>query len=194
MKDEFSLKHLWVAGLLLLLAAFYYTWRDEFRHSNQLIADTRAIAKERDRFEKMSDDEAQSLRKRDELLYQSNTEFMNLSNRILDVTKPEALKITVAGERLPYYGGSQPHEMMMLAFPNKVVGAVDAAVDCDKDIQSARAAMLGHDLWMGKGVQLDKPRSFYVNITNPIWTPTQPLVVYIAFKNELATECRVTQQ
>jgi hypothetical protein len=195
-KKEFSLKHLWILGALLLLIAFYETWQDEYRHSQQLMRENSSIAADRDNWKQQSGDKDISLRKRDDLLGQSVTAFTGLSNKILDITKPEPLKITVAGERLPYYdyGGSQPHEMMMLGFPNKVVGEVNAYVTCDKDIQSARAAMLGHDLWMGGGVDIENSRAFNVNITSPTWTPTQPLVVYIAFKNELATGCTITQR
>jgi hypothetical protein len=194
MKSKFSLKHLWLFGMFLLFVAFYETWRDEYRNYQQLTKDNTTLAQDRDRWKAQNDDKDSSLRKRDELLGQSVTALTGLSNKILDVTKPEPLKIITAGERLPYYGGSQPHEMIMLAFPNKVVGAVNADIECDRDIQSARAAMLGHDLWMGGGVAIQSPRLVSVNITSPIWTPTQPLVVYIAFAKDLANECKIVQR
>jgi hypothetical protein len=168
---------------------------------DRLIYEKSQFASQRDYWKQQSDEKDSAIRTRDELLArnftvlsEAQTSLTTLSNKVLDITKPEPLKIIMAGERLPYYGGAQPHEMIMLAFPNKVVGTVNADVSCDKEIQSARAAILGHDLWMGGGVQLLSPKRFDVNITSPIWTPTQPLVVYVAFRSDLATECKIDQR
>jgi hypothetical protein len=190
-----------LAGVLLYLAT-YQVWSDERRNVDQLVSEKSRFAAERDNWKQQSDSKDAAIRERDALLEKNvsalsdtQTSLATLSNRVLEITKPEPLKIIMAGERLPYYGGNQPHEMIMLAFPNKVLGAVNADVSCDKEIQSARAAMFGHDLWIGGGVHMLDQKGFSVNITSPVWTPIQPLVVYIKFATDLPmVGCRIDQR
>lgn len=190
-----------IVGVLCLVVAFDQAWQDEHSNTKILIGEKSALWQERDFWKQQSYDKDASLRTRDELLgknfttlTQTEQSLTALSAKLLDVTKPEPLKIVVTGERLPWYGSSQPHEMIMLGIPNKIVGAVNADVICNKEIESVRAAMLGHDLWTGKTPDRINANQFHLNITSPIWTPTQPLVVYVRFKNELADTCELQQK
>jgi hypothetical protein len=188
-------------GALCLIIAFDLAWQNEHDNVQVLIGEKSSLWQERDFWKQQSYDKDATLRTRDDLLAknfttlsQTEQSLSTLSTKLLEVTKPEPLRIIVAGERLPWYGGNQPHEMIMLGIPNKMVGAVDADVICDKAIDSVRAAMLGHDLWTGKTPDRVGENRFHINITSPIWTPTQPLVVYVRFKNELANTCELRQQ
>ncbi len=197
MKDRFSLKHLWVTGALLLLVAFYQAWVEEHRIVEQLENDKRAVASEKDFWKGQSFQKDASLRIRDEMLSgnfsvlaDTQKSLTTLSEKVLDISKPEPLRILTSGEDLPYYGGSQPREAIFLAFPNKVVGAVNAEVTCDKRIKAARAHMFGHRAWTGYSLEVEGNKVF-IRIGSPAWTPTQPLVVYMAFEKELFKECSI---
>lgn len=190
-------------AFLFLIFGFDQAWQDEHRNAEMLKAEKSSTISEREFWKQQSYDKDQTIQQRDQLLAQNYTALIGeqstanksheslskLANKILDITKPEPLRIYTAGEDLPFYGGMQPHEMMFLAFPNRILPRINVMLTCDTKIKTARAHPFGAGTWMGGSEK--ESNKFFVNI-NTQWADRQPLVVYMSFEQNLPAQCTVT--
>jgi hypothetical protein len=149
----------------------------------------------------MSIDE-RAIKERDALLSQNFTTlgesqraFNGLTQKILDIAKPEPLKVTLvqAGEPPPARVGYKL--VQILVFTNRVAPA-KGLFQCDIDMGEVRAFVAGNsNLYMGPngnagGARVVDARTVQVDVLAPMMTATNPLVMsFLRKETDQAYEC-----
>ena len=138
-----------VAGFCLFLSCFQ-AWVDEHHNSEQLIRDKAQLSAEREFWRGQSNAKDDLLRSRDDLLAANfsilgNTQqsLANLSNRVLEIAKPEPLKITPAqgGAFLKPKEGYKDNQWFV--FTNKIIPA-RGQFGCDQDMADIHVFVVGN--------------------------------------------------
>ena len=183
--------------LLCLFISCFQAWVDEHHNAEELIKDKADIVGQREFWKGQSYAKDEAIRMRDGLLDQNFTtlsgtqsSLAQLSNKILDVTKPEARVIT------PFLVIKNGNLERYLLLVNKTITPVHMIAKCDKPIVSGVGSILGSkttilgDSWPG-------PRSngrYAVGSGGNVWGPTAPLIVTLNF-NELSDhQCSFEEQ
>lgn len=197
-----------IAGLFLIVG-FDQAWQDEHRNAELLKAEKSSAISEREFWKEQSDNKDSAIRQRDNLLAQNYSALIGqqqtsnkaqqslsqLSGKILDISKPEKLKLTLVGEPLPHYSDNDPKELLILAFTNRMVTPIRALVECDKDIKAARVHLIAAGVTTGKmDYPIEEGKRFYIDISSPAWTPTNPMVMYVTYQNSGPSNCKIMQQ
>jgi hypothetical protein len=156
LKKQVSLKHLWIAGLICLFFASYEAWKDEHARVDQLFRENQTVVNERDFWKDQSYQKDTALRARDQLLGQNfatlnatQQALASLSNKVLEIAKPEPLKITIGmgGALLKSKDGYKDNQF--LVFANKVIRA-RGQFSCDQKISDIHAFVVGSaNLYVG---------------------------------------------
>lgn len=192
----------WIFGViagLFLVVSFDAVWQDEHRNSEILIQQKADLVSTNNQLNGLNRSQDTSIRELITSISTSNTAiantqtaFASLSNRVPDISKPEPMRIITTGERLPYWDEPHPKEFLFIAFPNKVVAQLKALVECDQPIATARAYIVGSDVFMGH-TSVENGKAF-VYLTNPVWGPTSPAVVYLTtLSGRLPESCSIRQ-
>jgi hypothetical protein len=175
-------------GVLLVLIAFYQSWQDEHRIVAQLIVEKSGIVREREFWKNQSFQKDASLRIRDELLGKNvsalsdtQTSLASLSNRLLDIGKPERLNISIdqVGSLPPIRPGYTVVQYLII--PNRLIAA-KGLFYCDCQMADIHAWVAGTaNLYVGGhngGVMLvNQGRGAQVDIMHPAMSPTAPLII-----------------
>lgn len=178
-------------GAICLIVAFDQAWQDEHRNAEVVIAQRASAEAGQNFWKDQSYMKDEAIRVRDGLLAQnfstlSGTErsLSDLSNKVLDVTKPEKLKIT------PFFLGqitenAQPGKFSgdWIVITNRSVSPVHMAVKCEHGYTAIGARILGVGAQSGGGTG-------DIGIDSPPWTPSNPLLVTIYSDKKDVGLCR----
>jgi len=205
-----------VIGTLCLVIAFDQAWQDEHNNVKVLVAEKSVLWQERDFWKSQSYDKDSAIRIKDGALerdtvalgataaalsYTQKT-MGDLSNKILDITKPERLKITthflgvVSDQQNPNIQAKFNGTYVVLT--NKEVTPVRLMVTCDADLVDVSTKILGTGSmlvggWGGKGVTRSH-KQYGIGIVSPAWTPNGPLLVTIFTNDPNAGLCSFEEQ
>jgi hypothetical protein len=206
MKNEFSLKHLWVVGFVFLFVAFYQAWQDEHTSAQQLIEEKRLLAVESNFWKDQSYQKDASLRTMSELLAKnfttlSNTQqsFAQISGRLLDLAKPEPQKTTywLIGSISQYADKNRAaHSVDYIVLTNKPVSPIKMLVTCSGKNSGNRWDMPNAGGGMGSawGAPIS-PNSYRIGISAPPWTPTGPMIVTVySNQDDVSMPCKFEEQ
>jgi hypothetical protein len=195
----------WSGAFVCMLVAFYGAWVDEHHNTEQVITDKALIAGERDFWKAQSFAKDDSLRTMTGLLAQNfNTlsgtqnSLTALSNKILDVTKPEPMTIHSVdiGPMKSTDGNGSKFQEQFVLLVNKTITPVHLVVTCDQPIASAGGGILGSrttilsDLWGGA----ISDRSWRVGAGGGVWGPLSPLVVTVYFNDGDLRRCHFDER
>jgi hypothetical protein len=177
------------AGIFLYIGT-YQVWMDERHNVTQLASEKAEFASDQDYWKRQSDLKDDAIRTRDGLLdknftvlSETQSSLTKLSNNILDVTKPESLKI------IPFYLGliesSQntsvaPYAHSFLLLTNRTITPVTMVVTCNPGLVSAGGGILGAgSSLLGGGGGRRAANQWEFLISAPAWAPTNPMIVSV---------------
>jgi len=199
-------------GIMCLLLAFDQAWQDEHRNSEILAAQKLTAIQGENFWKNQSYGKDDALRSRDGLLAQNYTSLLGaqstanktqnslaqLSNKILDITKPEKRVITAiplgVSKNTQNAEGSFLEEIVLLV--NKTIVSVHVLVTCDKPVVWAAGGILGNrtavmgDLWAGPR----SDRSYGITSGGAVWSATAPLLVTLYFNDNNERVCTYDAQ
>lgn len=187
-----------VVGMLLIFAACDLAWQDEHRNAQVLISEKSMLTNDINFWKQQSYQKDDALRQRDSLLVQNSTvlgqtqsSLASLSNRILDVSKPEKLNITdhflggVDSQVNPNIKAKYHGTWIVLT--NMTITPIRLLVTCRADIVQVSGSVLGTGAMLGGGwggrVTTSK-KQYGVGILSPAWTPTNPMIVTVFTDNK----------
>ncbi|MFZ3341392.1 MAG: hypothetical protein WA213_10955 [Terriglobales bacterium] len=199
-------KHVFTGVVLgLMFIASFQVWLDEHHNSEELIKEKSQLVGEMEFWKGQSYAKDESLRTRDALLSQnfgtlSGTQqsLSQLSNKILDISKPEHLAIHPIA-LMPAKDTTNSvaqYQKVFVLLVNKAIVPVHILVKCDKPIVSASGGILGttmtlmNDTWPGAR----SDGSFGVGAGGGVWGPLSPLVVTIYFDEGDDRKCSFNEQ
>ena len=177
-------------ALACLFIACFQAWIDEHHNSEELIQEKAQIATQEEFWKNQSYTKDDALRLRDSLLAQNVTtlgqtqQSMNdLSKKILDVTKPEPLRMTVEQIVKPADPRAGYQLQQFIIFSNKVTPA-KGDFSCGIPLTDVHAFVVGKANTFVGGTPsaggftvIGGGTIVRVDILTPIMTPTSPLVV-----------------
>ena len=190
----------WIVAGEFLVVSFDSAWQDEHRNSQTLATQKNSAVMEANFWKEQSYGKDASLHSRDQLLEQNYTALIGeqatagkaqnsltkLSEKILEVSKPEKLKIfdhylgTVDAQYNP--GIHTTYHGTFLVLTNQTVTPVRLLVTCGRDLEQAVGKVLGTGAEMvgGWGGRVtSSAKSYGVGILSPAWTPANPMVVTV---------------
>jgi hypothetical protein len=200
MKQQFSLKHLWIVGAVLLGIAFYQAWVDEHYNATQLIKDKDSISRDMEFWKNQSYAKDEAIRKRDELLDKNFTtltetqrSLTTLSNTILNLTvgAPEITTIPLRVQE-PQLPGKFSRHFLLLT--NKIVSPVKLTFGCSgAQVYSVEPVPLPPGAMIGGAEPLGDGHTFRVEIATPPWTSTHPIVLETVIDKDDSAQagCRI---
>ncbi len=182
-----------VVGVICLLVGFDAAWQDEHRNSEVLIAEKSGAVSEVNFWKEQSYEKDSVLRQRDSLLAQNYTaltgeqaastktqqSLAQLSNKILDLNKPEPLK------QLPRAGeieniGKGTHAFFFLVLRNKSLTPVRFTLECSSAFNGAEAQIArSGGTQMQSEPKLIAPNKELFEIDSPPWTQDNPLIIVL---------------
>jgi hypothetical protein len=199
MKAEFSLRHLWIVGTVLLSFAFYQAWVDEHHNTEQVISDKSSATAEKEFWKAQSYAKDDALRTMTRLLAQNfNTlsgtqnSLTKLSDKILDIGKPAPRIVhTIDLGPMNSAQSNAKHQEQFVLLVNKTIEPVHMLVKCDQPIVAAGGGIMGsrmtmlNDLWGGQRAD----GSWGVGTGSGAWGPESPLVVTVYFNDGDMRKC-----
>jgi hypothetical protein len=182
-----------LAGLFLI-CAFDQAWEDEHRNADVLIGEKSALVSELEFWKQQSYQKDDAIHTRDQLLSKNyaaligeqttanNTQssFSRLSEKILEVGKPQPLRVITQALMEP--AGDGPLKVQyFIVLINKSVNPAIMEISCDQDITSGGGAVVGaRQALMGTGPVIAK-RRFDLSLTSPPWTPLSPVLLDVHY-------------
>jgi hypothetical protein len=177
-------------GICVFVSSFQ-AWVDEHRNSEQLKIEKAQISGEVAFWMDQSYQKDASLRVRDSLLAKNvdaltgtQQSLASLSNKVLDISKPEPLKISIGNmiDNLPEREKGYKIVQVMV-MPNKVIPA-KGWFYCECTMTDIHAWVLGSaNLWVGPAgshggiVPMPSGHEAQVDIVTPIMGPSSPLII-----------------
>jgi len=184
-------------GVLCLVIAFDQAWQDEHNNIKVLIGEKAALWQERDFWKSQSYEKDASLRTRDSLLLKNGTALVDtqdslakLSNKILDINKPQAQKFTV--RRIDHQSDifiKWKHHMQLVVMTNLPVDGRYIVV-CEKPIGDMEARIMEGGPTFPNSVQMVQPNEWIVRIPSPQITLTNPMLITIGYNQDSIGVCQ----
>lgn len=193
-----------IAGILLYVAV-YQAWIDEHHNTEMVVAQRAADQKERDFWKQQSYDKDAAIRTKDSLLEKNisaladtQTAFANLSNKVLDITKPQALEVNTSTLQIPFEGrrandNAVLHSAVVIAAPNRNL-AMRVTIECEHAfIVSYASAIVKTRRAVIFPIQTDRlsDKKWKLFTESPLWEPTVPISVLIYSVNDSPGNCDV---
>ena len=176
-------------GGLFLIMAFDQAWQDEHRNSQILTEEKSTATSQKNFWENQSYQKDISLRTRDELLTknygvlaQTQSSLADLSNKLVDVVKPEAFKVNVMRWQIPAVmnTASGPVRIWVLVLlGNRQIDVTRGTASCDKPFTALNSDILTHGTSVRAGYEQKTPNSVHVEFVYPPWSKNNPLVLAV---------------
>lgn len=183
-------------GGVCLIIAFDQAWQDEHRNAQLVIEQKSAAYSDRDFWKEQSYAKDGSIRDLTNLLAgnfktltetqktanNTQTALANLSSKILDVTRPEALQVRVFP--LGRFRDAEnpeiaPNEFTYALMTNRFLSPVSVYITCNVPIKQAQVTSTGAGIFSGGGNQGPAPNMWGERLTSPAWTPNDLLIVNV---------------
>jgi hypothetical protein len=181
-----------------LFIACFQAWVDEHHNGTELIREKSNAVGEREFWKAQSYAKDEAIRQRDNLLEQNFTTLSgtqqalaSVSTKILEITKPEPVKITSMSDVIKF--DAKRNHAQILVFSNKPIPA-KVIIACQNEMSSITAHMAG--------VRIDYPLTtnqaarniWYVDIPSPLMGPSSPLSLILGYDEDSLGGCQVTRQ
>lgn len=181
-----------IIASLFLIVSFDAAWQDEHRNANLLTAEKASAYGEREFWKQQSYAKDASLRNRDDLLaqnfgvlQQTQSSLATLSNRLLDVAKPEPFHADVMRWQIPgvLHTPDGPVQLWALVLVgNRTIAETKGTFTCDSDFTALDSHIVTRTGSLRTDYQQTTPTSVRVEYIYPPWGPKNPLVFAIATK------------
>jgi hypothetical protein len=192
-KKKLEARIFFIVGMFCLIIAFDQAWQDEHGNVKVLVGEKAALWQERDFWKIQTYDKDAALRSRDQLLAQNYTALIGeqttangsqqslaqLSNKILDISKPEPQEFSMrtdAVEYPPISQGQRVSEFVMTT--NKPITA-NIVFSCDHAIPYLSAHIAGGGPHFPNSVERIYDNSWGIHIPSPMVTPQSPLIIVV---------------
>lgn len=184
-------------GAICLIIAFDQAWQDEHRNVETLIAEKSTLWQERDFWRNQSYEKDASLRIRDSLLEKdtvalgnSQGALANLSNKILELDKPQAQKFTVRRVGgLDDFVRKWKHYEEFVVMTNVPVEA-RYLVACNQPMGDVDARIAEGGPRFPMSVQEATPNEWMIHIPSPQITPGNPLLITVGYNEDSLGICQ----
>lgn len=174
-----------VAALFLIMA-FDQSWQDEHKNSGMLKSEKADAVSAKNFWENQSYQKDASLRVRDELLAknygvlsETQSSLTELSNKLVDVVKPEPFKVEVMRWQLPVILNTQSNPTqiwVLILIGNKTIDDTRGTLTCDKPFTGVTSQILTHGNSLRADWDQKTPTSVHVEYLYPPWSKNNPLV------------------
>jgi hypothetical protein len=183
-----------IVGVLCLVIAFDQAWQDEHRNSEILKAEKATLSSDAGFWKNQAYEKDTSLRSRDQLLAQNYTALIGqqssandsqsalakLSDKILDIGKPQALRVVIQALMEPI-GDGPVKVRYFIVLTNKTVTPAIVNVSCDQDITAGEGAVVGTTVMSAGMGPVIGNRRFNFSIASPAWSPQSPILVDVHY-------------
>jgi hypothetical protein len=169
-------------GAMFLIVAFDQAWQDEHRNAELVIGEKRTAATESNFWKDQSYQKDASIRSQDQLLAQNygvlaqtQTSLAELSNKLVDVVKPEPQRIDVQWALLSG-GQGDKKTIAFIARTNKAIPEVRHKLTCPFPFEFRASALSQKDLltfMYESGQDSSQEASFSIQRE---WLPTSTLI------------------
>jgi hypothetical protein len=202
MNKQFSPKHLWIVGTILLAFAFYQAWVDEHTNAEQLISEKLQIVEEREFWKSQSYEKDGAIRKRDELLEanigalsSTQSAFAQLSNKVLDITRPEQLLVQVKQNEISTIALGEKKLWIISLVSNKSFSPIRGTVSCANPFEEQGTPVVtGESATLALNAGAISDRAVRLGIVSPALNPDTPLLIIVmAPENPGLGKCTFTR-
>jgi len=185
-------------GIGLLFVACFQAWIDEHSNSEQLIKEKSELVQQRNYWKALSDAKDQTIRETVAALSKTQTAFADLSNKVLDITRPEPLRLLVKQNEFASLSQNGKKVWMLSVVSNKTVTPVRGLVGCEHPFQTiGGVTILGEaEVMTGSGDNgVINDHQVRIGIVTPALNPEAPLLLLVLAADQPGLgKCTFTQQ
>jgi hypothetical protein len=203
-KKKFETWAFFAIGLICLTVAFDQAWQDEHRNGQAWESQRNLAYQERDFWKDQSYQKDAALRSRDQLLAQNYTALIGeqgsanqtqisltkLSDKILDIGKPEKQQTTFLLHGVNFAENKGKHYLEAILLTNKSISPVRVLVTCENGLASAQAHVQTQGGAMNAihTARVDE-KTFDLEISSPPWSPVTPLLIDLFYDADTPGRC-----
>jgi len=194
-----------VVGVLCLTVAFDQAWQDEHRNSEVLISQKESLASEKNFWQSQYYATSQTLQRRDELLAKnytaltdeqtsaakSQTSLAALSQKILDINKPEkqsyGFHFMQWNTKLFTIPGFSGMSQIVITSNQSIMANFDLSCEQPFSVVDARVADGGPEF--PESYLKVSPSSWQIRIPNPQVSPQYPVIVTLGYNTASLGSC-----
>ncbi len=175
--------------LVLLFVASFQAWVDEHHNAEQLTKEKANIAGEREFWKGQSYAKDQSLRDRDEMigrnveaLSETQLAFARLSDKVLDVTHPEPLRIEVKLNELSSLSWPNERKLWIITLvSNKPLSPVRGTISCTHPFMAiGTPVIVGESATMVTDAGVLNDHEVRLGIVSPALNPDTPVMMPVS--------------
>ncbi len=200
-KKKIESRVFFIVGALFLLVACDQAWQDEHGNVKTLTVEKSALWQERDFWKSQSYDKDASLRIRDSLLLKNGTaladtqaSLVTLSNKIIDINKPQAQKFLVRRDDSNTETFAKWKHYTQLVVMTNLPVAGRLLVVCDQPMPMLEAHILEGGPRFPESVLMVQNNAWLVRIPSPQITPQNPMIITIAYSEDTLGKCQTSPQ
>jgi hypothetical protein len=174
---EKRLFNILVIGCLFI--ACFQSWVDEHHNVEELIKDKAHVSGEREYWRGQSDAKDQSVRENVTALSQTQRAFADLSNKVLDITRPEPLRILVKTNRLSPLDSASKKISLLSIVSNKPLSPVRGVLSCEHPFQKlGGTSITGETITQASGdISTVNDHEVRIGVVSPALNPDTPMLV-----------------
>ena len=164
-----------------LFVACFQAWVDEHHNAEELIKDKSHLAEEKGYWKGQSDAKDQSVRENVSALSKTQSAFAELSNKVLDITRPEPLRIMVKKNEFSPFDYDKKKLWLLSVASNKAVSPIRGIVSCEHPFEKiGGVSIMGETETIATGdIRPVNDHAVRVGVITPVLNPETPMLLTV---------------